>query len=688
MTESSSSPDQGDNHHVVGLEPRAKVDARAAFENFISKWRRLNPINVDDWDSARWDFPKTSRQSSASEGGLVFSLRSANTADPGVFPEPFMSFVKAVICAYNSRAARPYAVGQSQTLIAAARLLFDELKDRGGDPLDLKHGDFDAAANNAQANMGQGASNVGSKLAIIAAEMDRVGVTAVPIRWKNRIKRDHKHDRVGAKAAARRHKNLPATSALDALAEVSSREDLDDRDLVIQRAIDLLLCGGFRINEVLTLPRDTLVEEPLYDQSGEPLLDKFGRPANRVGLRYWPEKGGHAVSQIKWLPTVLVDLAVRAIADLQRITSPFADIAVHQRDCSESTLFGEPWDRKQPDELISLAQVAQVMGLTAKNPSNAGAQFVKRAGIKIFAGLYGNRLIQCVRIGDVRNYAWRRSKQGNVLNGEIGALDISEALFTIPLLFVKRTLSEGLRGTVQLLTDAMVQVYLVSQANGIQPSIFERLGYLDETGKPMRLNSHQFRHLLNTLAAEGSVSEIEIARWMGRSKITQNAAYQHVTPVARAESLRKRLRLGEATGPIAERALLIHDPIRREEFIASTTATAHVTDLGICVHPWDALPCVEHGSCAGCSEHRIIKGSSTSRNRAAANLKLTETIINIAKAEADDDTWGADNWLDAHQSSANALRRIIAVHDDETLRDGTVVQLPRQTAGSLEKYDA
>ena len=688
MAEQSRSSTNGDNDHVVGFEPRAKVNARTAFENFISKWRRLNPINVDEWDSARWDFPKTSRQSSASEGGLVFSVRSANTPDPGEFPEPFMSFVKAVICAYNSRAARPYAVGQSQTLIAAARLLFDELKDRGGDPLDLKHGDFDAAANRAQANMGQGASNIGSKLAIISDEIDRAGVTAVPIRWKNRIKRDHKHDRVGAKATARRHEMLPEASALDALSEISSSEGLDDRDLVIQRAIDLLLCGGFRINEVLTLPRDTLVEEPLYDESGEPLLDKFGRPANRVGLRYWPEKGGHTVSQIKWVPTVLVDLAMRAIADLQRITKPYHDIAVHQRDHPRSTILGEPWDLKPPEELISLVQVAQVMGLTEKNPGAAGSQFVKGAGIEIFSELVGNRRIQCVQIGDVRNCTWERSKKGNVLNGEVGNLDISEALFTIPLFFVKRTLQAGLCGTVQLLSDAMVQVYLVSQANGNQPSIFERLGYLDEAGRPLRLNSHQFRHLLNTLAAEGSLSEIEIARWMGRSKVTQNAAYQHVTPVARAEGLRNRLRLGEATGPIADRVLAIQDPIRREEFIASTTATAHVTDLGICVHPWDSFPCAEHGACEECPQHRIIKGDQSSRDRAVANLEQTESIINIAKAEADDDTWGADNWLAAHQSSANAFKRIIAVHDDATLPDGTVVQLPQETLRKFGNDDA
>ncbi len=253
---------------------------------------------------------------------------------------------------------------------------------------------------------------------------------------------------------------------------------------------------------------------------------------------------------------------------------------------------------------------------------------------------------------------------------------------------MKRTLAAGMRGTVQLLSDAMVQVYLVSQANGNQPSIFERLDYRDETGKPMRLNSHQFRHLLNTLAAEGSVSEMEIARWMGRANIVQNAAYQHVTPIVRAESLRERLRSGAATGPVADQVAAIREPKRREEFIASTTATAHVTDLGFCVHPWDALPCADHGACASCSEHRIVKGDPTSRERAAADLEQTETIIAIARTEDEDGTWGADNWLAAHETTADALRRIVAVHDDDQVPDGTLVQLPRTTLNRRGANDA
>lgn len=359
---------------------RADLDADAALGRFVEEARRANPIDVIDWDAPRWDFPKTSRASSAGEGGLVFSLRSANTRDPGVMPEPFMSFVKAVICAYNRRAARPYAVGQSQILVAAARLLFDELRHRGGDPTDLRHGDFDAAANRARAIMGEGAANVGSKLVVISEEMDRRRLTATPIGWRNRIRRDHKHDRVGPAATARRHEKLPPPEALDAIADISARDDLDDRDLVLQRAIDLLMCGGFRINEALTLPRDTLVEEPVLDDDGRTMLDLHGRPAVRVGLRYWPEKGGHAVTQIKWLPTVLVDVAKRAVADVLRITEPYAAIARHQRDEPGSTLLGEPWDAMAEYETLTTTQVAQALGLTGRNPSSAGGQFVRDSG--------------------------------------------------------------------------------------------------------------------------------------------------------------------------------------------------------------------------------------------------------------------------------------------------------------------
>ncbi|WP_168393533.1 hypothetical protein [Erwinia amylovora] len=69
-------------------------------------------------------------------------------------------------------------------------------------------------------------------------------------------------------------------------------------------------------------------------------------------------------------------------------------------------------------------------------------------------------------------------------------------------------------------------------------NVKERLGYLNifERHKSkninsdsLKFNSHQLRHLLNTLAQRTTLSEIEIAFWSGRKNIEHNSNYNHVT---------------------------------------------------------------------------------------------------------------------------------------------------------------
>jgi hypothetical protein len=47
-------------------------------------------------------------------------------------------------------------------------------------------------------------------------------------------------------------------------------------------------------------------------------------------------------------------------------------------------------------------------------------------------------------------------------------------------------------------------------------NIFSRYGYYDDEGKPLLIRSHQPRHLLNTIAHYGEMSELDIAKWSGR----------------------------------------------------------------------------------------------------------------------------------------------------------------------------
>jgi hypothetical protein len=98
------------------------------------------------------------------------------------------------------------------------------------------------------------------------------------------------------------------------------------------------------------------------------------------------------------------------------------------------------------------------------------------------------------------------------------------------------------RSAVSAVTDQQIGDMLDSRAG--MPSVFQRFGMTEENGNPIRINSHMFRHWLNTLAQEGGMSQHEIARWMGRRRIDENAAYDHISGFKMAENARELFRKG------------------------------------------------------------------------------------------------------------------------------------------------
>lgn len=75
-------------------------------------------------------------------------------------------------------------------------------------------------------------------------------------------------------------------------------------------------------------------------------------------------------------------------------------------------------------------------------------------------------------------------------------------------------------------------------SSGAVKNIFTRHGYTDDEGSSLFLRSHQPRHLLNTLAHHGELSELDIAKWSGRVSVIQNRAYNHVSQ----EEMREKIR--------------------------------------------------------------------------------------------------------------------------------------------------
>ncbi|WP_199104437.1 hypothetical protein [Aquitalea sp. ASV11] len=646
---------------------------------FIDTSRSNIPFGPIHWDAMYWEVPKKSRASSGRKIERIWfnanfaTKTTAKNAEP--FPEPFSSFVKSFICYRESHAKKGLATLDHMVAIRAQRYLFEALRDRGNTPTALVPADFDNAINLClQSEQHSSAYRIGIKLSEIAKLLDKHRLVPIRIDWKNPVPRNSDTSgaigaRVGKEFNEHRNRKLPSEEVMNALADISNRKDLEDRDLLRQRAIDLLVCGGFRINELLTIPRECWREEQLKDTNNVPLLDQNGKPAVRCGIRYIPEKGGHTETQTKWLPTVMVDVAKRAINDIQRITEPFWAIAQFITSNPNRTLLPEPWHSMPPGSLFSMDEVAQIVGLT--NHTSARL-FVKTANLPLVKKQGKERLIQAIAKSDLEFYLALQSEQQDIFPQGQGHYGLSECLFVVGINFLGSQRGT-LNGTATLLTDGQISDYIVGRSMGL--SIFDRLGYYAKNGEPLTITSHQFRHWLNTLANEGGLSQLEIARWMGRKDVRQNTAYNHMTGVQLAASIHKKLQNIEIKGLMQDTAIRIKDPVRREEFISSLTTTAHVTDLGICLHDWSALPCPKHRSCMTCDEHLVDKGNEDQKARALVLKQDTEVLLNLAESAEQEQAYGVNNWLEHQKIALSRLDTIITLHNDQNIPDGTLIHL-------------
>ncbi|MEC5216165.1 hypothetical protein RCH09_001102 [Actimicrobium sp. GrIS 1.19] len=656
-----------------------------SLEEFINESRSANPFGEVPWTSVMWPVQKKGRASDGRhEERIWFNanfVAKTTISNAESFVEPFGSFVKAVMCRREIRNIKGLPTIDHMVMVRALRYLYASIRLRSHDPIDLLPMDFDLAINSCKLKEKRSSVyRIGGKLAELAKMLDTFRLTKVRIEWKNTTTRDAEdggmhHSRLGKKFEARRAQKLPKNDVLDAAARISNRTDLTDKDLLCQRAIELLLCCGFRPCELLTLRRDCWIEEPQFSPDGQPLVDRNGNPAVRYALRYIPGKNAHKDSQKKWLPTVMADVARRAVTDILRITEPFCNIASFIIKNRHRTLLPKPWHLLPDDYTFTMAELEEAVGLT-RNNGKAGRQFAKSYCSNMFTNDINGREVTLVAKGDLERALVSRCGVSTVFNSGQARYSLDQCLFVVGVNYFHST-KNTLNGTAILATQGQLSDYMVGRP-GV-PSIFERLNICDDDGKPFKVIAYQFRHWLNTLGIEGGLGETELARWMGRTQIGQNSTYNQMTGRQLAESVRQHLQKNDPIGPLPELANRINDPVRREEFLLSMVGTGHVTDLGICIHDWSALPCPKHGKCDFfCEEHLIEKGNPEQKGRANEAKENTEALLKMVETEMQDGTYGVDNWKIAHEKTLIRLTQIVATHNDPSIPFGTLVHLGKQ----------
>lgn len=207
-------------------------------------------------------------------------------------------------------------------------------------------------------------------------------------------------------------------------------------------------------------------------------------------------------------------------------------------------------------------------------------------------------------------------------------------------------------------------------------SIFDRHGFNSGRDKPLKLNTHQPRHLLNTMSQRGKLSQSEIARWSGRADIKQNRVYDHMSEFELVDMLREHDTSLTLAQPLEEIAQQIAQqlPISRHEFNALAIPNAHITEYGFCIHDFVMNPCTRFADCMNCTEQVCIKG-----DRRLALMKEhhsnVKNIIQNTEQEIAEGTAGADRWYEMHVLTEKRMANLIDILENPDIPNGSIIKL-------------
>ncbi|MDP5556578.1 integrase [Pseudomonas aeruginosa] len=642
---------------IVLFTPLVELDAAANLQGFIDMCRDKLTVfgaNLPFQDNV-WDV--TDSVAIKGRGNKRERITFSNAATVGtnaqeIMREPFLSFAKAYLRYMHGM--RPTKVIHNR--VAALRAIEAALSERGEalSPIRIDSHILNRAAQIVVDRFSDGAAyRVAGQIELLAAFMAENRLLAIPVRWRNPVKRPGTAVRVGKEFDERRAKKMPSSAALEALPQIF-RAAVEPVDVITASVAAVLLAAPDRIGEVLSLPECCEVHEPR----------KGGGDA--YGLRWWPAKG--AEPMVKWLVPSLATVVKDALRKIRSVTEEARRIAKWYEQYPHQIYLTNDVSHLRGRDWLSLAEIAEIMGF---RQGNAARSWCKAEGIKL-ERRHGLGKLAFARFLDVERSVLGMLPSGFPVFDKTTGLKYSDALF-----IMRRNELGAQRGTYRCMIEPIgigqINTGLGSRSNFGFQSVFDRFSFVEPDGSPIVVTSHQFRHYLNTLAQAGGLSQLDIAKWSGRRDVRQNEAYDHVTPEQMLQKIRGAVGEEQMFSSLAELPKKVM--IRRDEFARLVIPTAHTTDLGYCIHDYTASPCQLHLDCINCQDLVCVKGDV--RKTAMLRRRLAESRDLLCKAETarEDGYSGSDRWIEHHRSTVERYSKLNSIMEDPTVPEGAVIQL-------------
>lgn len=661
--------------NVIPFVPKAKKEAIKSLYDFID-WAKEQicwydlPSDPVVWEADSW---------------FKWGLKNTRVSKLGcknefICPE-FVDFVKAYIF-------RETVIGQNvaATTMMALRCLEAAFIDMGkkADSTMLTAAVFDKACVLADSSfVGRSPYQVSLKLKRIHEFVHDSYIVAVRFTWEPQIKAPKLNLR---DSEAEAKKKLPSEESLLALGEMfNNRPELPD-DILITSAVAIMLSHPCRIGELVYLKNNCLTTE----------LDSTGR--EQLYMIWYSEKGFGNNKKI--IPDSMAEICKEAVRRMQSITEEARKYAKWLEENPDEFPPHSTVPKKGLDEPLLIEEICSALLLvTTKRVKSRAAikrflcgclegqkssQQVKemiRGWLEGFdpvgSRVYGKGPgIKAIVFNDTFNITLRdlnKLVRDRYLPKHFPYTDrkkitkYQEALFCFRNgAFMKTRL--GAEKPFGLHQSLMGRISILLSGAGHSDSIFERHGYND-----IKVNSHAFRHWLNTNAQRANLSQELIARWSGRVDIGQNRVYNHIAPSEKSDQLSKlEPHIGEvSTGLLT--ALKTNNPIKMEDLKLDGQRVVHRTEFGICIHDYSEEPCAKFNNCLSCGEHICVKGDEVKLANLKKEYEYLHKSLECFRKEADSGAYGANTWLQTTMEKLKRCDQLIRVLEDPNVDKGALI---------------
>jgi hypothetical protein len=638
---------------VLSFTPRAELEASANLGLFIELCKSSAVLNArNQFDKNTWNigFHKGHNKTHRATFSTMEAARKRKP-EPS-FPLPFLDFAKAILVFLQD--SRP--VESQGPRLAALRCMEAALResDKASRPTAVDVTVLDRAVELERESVSPGvAYRTAGQLEEIADVMRIKGFIPLRQRWVHGLKKpEERNSRISEKALTARQEKLPSAATLRALGAIF-QDATEPPDVLVSSNTALMLCAPERINEVLRLQRNCLVE-------GD------GEFAGKLGLRWAGSKGFENTT--KWLPTQMTPIAREAVANITRVTTPAQELAAWYMENPGKLYLHEAAEELRDKTLLSTNEIALILW------NDASAFATANYWTTLTAKLPQHKLGIGRRVG-YRFEDVERAVIAMLPETFPYVPGAPELLCRDSMALMRTNEMHSLKATWACMFSC-VDYGVITNHYGREGrlSIFERFNYTEDDGSPIELQSHNLRHYLNMLAQTGGLSSTEIAIFSGRKDAKQNRAYDHMT----SDEVQAPISEALANGFTSELEPVLtggRELFTRSEFKQLGLAAAHTTAYGWCRHDFASEPCQMYRDCINCEEQECIKGDAHKEANLRMSKSETEYLLKKAQEALTDEEYGADTWVKHQKTTLERINALLSILDDPAVPIGARIRL-------------